>query len=302
MTSQPIEFLSPPADVPVILLPERSTIFAKRAERLKQLAEGHSLGDWLRFISLLTQAQHDALQSLVELPLPEAGSLELARQHGMPPLNAMAQQRPTHWHEVLNSLLDALMPHAPASAAAQLHALQLAPSERLEKMAGAILGGTPDPADLADLPFIAAALQVVWTAWASRLDASSLALLDTPEVCPCCGSLPVASMVRISSAVNNLRYLHCSLCNSEWNIPRSTCTSCRTDKEVCYQQIEGSNGAVRAECCDDCHSYLKIMVQEKDFAVDPAADDLATLTLDMLVDEAGYSRSGPNLLLLGGTT
>ncbi|MEI7614815.1 MAG: formate dehydrogenase accessory protein FdhE, partial [Betaproteobacteria bacterium] len=130
----------------------------------------------------------------------------------------------------------------------------------------------------------------------------TLALLDTPEVCPCCGSLPVASVVRISSAVNNLRYLHCSLCNSEWNIPRSTCTSCRTDKDVSYQQIEGSNGAARAECCDDCHSYLKIMVQEKDFAVDPIADDLATLALDMLVDEAGYSRSGPNLLLLGGAT
>jgi FdhE protein len=29
------------------------------------------------------------------------------------------------------------------------------------------------------------------------------------------------------------------------------------------------------------------------------ADDLATLALDMLVDEAGYERSGPNLLLIG---
>jgi FdhE protein len=29
------------------------------------------------------------------------------------------------------------------------------------------------------------------------------------------------------------------------------------------------------------------------------ADDLATLALDMLVDEAGYGRSGPNLLLVG---
>ena len=30
------------------------------------------------------------------------------------------------------------------------------------------------------------------------------------------------------------------------------------------------------------------------------ADDLATLTLDMLVDEAGYVRSGPNLLFAPG--
>ena len=32
--------------------------------------------------------------------------------------------------------------------------------------------------------------------------------------------------------------------------------------------------------------------------IDPVADDLATLALDLLVDEAGYGRSGPNLLLV----
>ena len=31
------------------------------------------------------------------------------------------------------------------------------------------------------------------------------------------------------SAINNLRYLHCSLCNSEWNVTRATCTACDTD-------------------------------------------------------------------------
>jgi FdhE protein len=41
-------------------------------------------------------------------------------------------------------------------------------------------------------------------------------------------------------------------------------------------------------------------LQDKDPLVDPVADDLATLPLDLLVDEAGYERSGPNLFLLGG--
>jgi len=35
--------------------------------------------------------------------------------------------------------------------------------------------------------------------------------------------------------------------------------------------------------------------------LDPVADDLATLALDMLVDEAGYARSGPNLLLINAS-
>ena len=64
------------------------------------------------------------------------------------------------------------------------------------------------------------------------------------------------------------------------------------------RELEGSNGAVRAETCDNCKSYLKIVYQEKDPYVDPVADDLATLALDILVDEAGFERSGPNLLLL----
>jgi FdhE protein len=56
---------------------------------------------------------------------------------------------------------------------------------------------------------------------------------------------------------------------------------------------------VRAETCDSCKSYLKIVYHEKG-GFDPVADDLATLALDILVDEAGYSRAGPNLLFVPG--
>ena len=47
-------------------------------------------------------------------------------------------------------------------------------------------------------------------------------------------------------------------------------------------------------------SYLKILYQEKAPEGDPVADDLATLALDMLVDAAGYTRAGPNLLFVPG--
>ena len=46
---------------------------------------------------------------------------------------------------------------------------------------------------------------------------------------------------------------------------------------------------------------IKIFYQEKDPQVEPNADDLATLALDVLVDEQGYGRSGPNLLFHPGT-
>ncbi len=298
MEIKPIDFNPPTDEAPEILLPVRSSVFADRAERFDALAANHKLADWLHFLGHLTRAQHEALQSLPELPPLSAAALEQAREHHMPPLNATAAVRPAVWRDVLRQLIAALLPHAPEASVPLLTALAAADDIRLEALADGLLHGEPDPAAAGELPLVAAALQVVFTAQAARLESDQRQKLDTPGVCPCCGSLPVASLVRLGAAVNNLRYLHCSLCNTEWNVPRATCTACGGDKGLAQHQIEGSNGAVRAETCDSCKSYLKIAYQDKDPRIDPVADDLATLALDLLVDEAGYGRSGPNLLLV----
>jgi FdhE protein len=298
METKPIEFNPPTEEAPAILLPMAASVFAERADRFAALAAGHKLADWLNFLGRLTRAQHDALQSLSELPPLAAAALEQARQHHMPPLNATAAERPPAWRDVLRQLVAALLPYAPEASVPLLTALADSDDIRLEALADGLLHGEPDPSAAGELPLVAAALQVVFTAQAARLDATQLQKLDTPGVCPCCGSLPVASLVRLGAAVNNLRYLHCALCNTEWNVPRATCTACGDDKGLAQQQIEGGNGAMRAETCDGCKSYLKIAYQEKDPRIDPVADDLATLALDLLVDEAGYGRSGPNLLLV----
>ncbi len=41
-----------------------------------------------------------------------------------------------------------------------------------------------------------------------------------------------------------------------------------------------------------------MLYQARDMSVDPFADDLATLALDLLVAEAGWARHAPNPLLL----
>ncbi len=298
METKPIEFNPPTEEAPAILLPVAASVFAERADRFAALAEGHKLADWLHFLGRLTRAQHDALQTLPELPPIPAAALEQAHRHHMPPLNATAAERPPVWREVLRQLVAALLPYAPEASVPLLTALADCDDLHLEALADGLLHGEPDPNAAGELPLVAAALQVVFTAQAARLDATQLQKLDTPGVCPCCGSLPVASLVRLGAAVNNLRYLHCALCNTEWNVPRATCTACGGDKGLAQQQIEGGSGAMRAETCDGCKSYLKIAYQEKDPRIDPVADDLATLALDLLVDEAGYGRSGPNLLLV----
>lgn len=299
MQAQPINFQPPTDEAAPFLLPTSANLFADRADRFAALAEGHSLGDWLAFLGRLSAAQQTALMLLPELDLPPAEALANARRHGMPPLDPA--RRPAAWRDVLRRIAGELAVDAPDGAATALATLQTAADNDLERRADILLAGDLDTADAGELPFVAAALQVVYTRLASQLDASQLQKLEHHHVCPCCGSSAVASIVRLGATINNLRYLHCSLCNSEWNVSRAVCTACDSDKEVALQELEGSAGAVRAETCDSCRSYLKIVYQDKDPRVDPVADDLATLALDLLVDDAGYQRSGPNLLLIGAS-
>ena len=76
------------------------------------------------------------------------------------------------------------------------------------------------------------------------------------------------------------------------------CITCRSTGALSLRGIEGDSGAVKAEVCDDCHTYAKMLYEAKDMQIDPFADDLATLGLDMMVAEAGWARHAPNPLLL----
>jgi len=55
---------------------------------------------------------------------------------------------------------------------------------------------------------------------------------------------------------------------------------------------------VQAETCPECRGYLKLCRLERDPHLDPWADDLATLALDLLVEQQGFERGGLNFLLL----
>jgi FdhE protein len=297
----PIKSSSEP---PAVIAPA-TDIFAARAARFEQLATGHTLGDWLRFLAVISRAQHDALQTLPVLPLPSADALLQAREHRMPPLPAQHWQRDPAWHGVLRQLAATVMPAAPEAARADLARIATLPADKLEELAERVLHTEFYGDDAALLPYVGAALQVLWTGLAQKVGAgpSGIAALDVPGVCPCCGFLPVASIVKTVGETANLRYLHCALCNTEWNLVRVKCAACDANDGISYRQLEGAGvknpAAMRAETCDSCKSYLKIVYTEKG-GVDPVADDLATLALDILVDEAGYARAGPNLLLVPG--
>jgi FdhE protein len=289
-------------DIPRLRLPDRAGVFAARARRLRQQAAagaaGQAIGDYLRLMAAVVEAQQLALATFVPPP-PAPAELSRAHAHGMPPIQASAWPRAGEWRAMLEQLCRCVgaAPEAPAAAREACERLRTLPAPRLEAEADALLAPRADGVELATAPFVMAALQVYWVALASRLSSVDVPALDVPGVCPVCGTLPVASIVRSDERFQGYRYLHCALCATEWHLVRITCSQCQGNTHIAYHSIEGGADAIRAESCDDCHTYRKILYQEKDPAVEPVADDLATLALDLLMTEAGYHRGSGNPLL-----
>ena len=276
-------------------------LFAERAQRLDRLAHGHSLEPYLRFSAALSAAQDAAMGQLAGVPIQNEQTLAHCYEHGLPPLSIDGHDRDAVWHKALRRLLEALNRDAlSADAATVANRLQAAGAQKLEIAADNLLAGVYTGVDVGEAPFIGAALQVYWVKMALQLPATAVGSPAQIGLCPVCGSHPVASVVRIGGAQQGLRYLVCSLCCSEWHMVRVKCSACSATKGLTYLGIEGGSEAIKAECCDQCKTYLKIFYLEKDTTLVPAADDLASIPLDLLVDAEGYNRIGPNLLFAPG--
>jgi FdhE protein len=284
--------------IPRLRLPDRATVFSMRAQRLRQLSDGHAIGDYLCLMAAVADAQQASLASCqARLPTPQ--QIAQARAHRMPLVHANGWPREDLWRDVLKLLCDSVstLPSLPGGVRDACDRLRGAQPEQLETQADALLTAQTAGIDVATAPIVMAALQVYWVDLASRLLIEDVAQLDVPGVCPVCGSLPVASVVRTDSRSQGYRYLHCALCATEWHMVRVTCSQCEGTKNIVYHSIEGGSEAIRAESCDTCRTYRKILYQEKDAGVEPVADDLASLTLDLLLSEAGFHRASGNPLL-----
>lgn len=320
--------------IPRLLLPQPTSLFTARALRLRELAQGKIKGipvdagmqGYLVLMAALADAQAAVVAKLAPgaVPVADADALRRAVQHRMPVL-PVSGARPPVWRTIFHDLLSELAATAAAQPAlsagltqvlAQLRALDDA---ALDACADAVLDENGDNLNPMHAPFVAAALQILWSTSASQLRATRVPDLETGALCPVCGSHPVASVIRIGGQSQGYRYLHCGICESEWHMVRVKCSTCEQNGKIAYQGLDAKDAApfdpvtakddklankandpkkvARAETCDDCHTYRKVFNQEHDYNVEPLADDLASLMLDLLVGEAGYQRASGNPLL-----
>ncbi|ANY90207.1 MULTISPECIES: formate dehydrogenase accessory protein FdhE [Pseudomonas] len=289
---------------PFLNLPP-ANLFERRAERLEQLAEGNALGQYLMLIARLCRIQ----QQLVDNPpsaLPVAGERQrLCISHGLPPLAADSLVREGPWLVWLKALLERFDGASDGALGEALRTLRESDDSQRKGWAIALLAGQYDAVPAALVPFIGAALQAAWSHWLLTLPEPELKPADSLAQCPACGSPAMAGVVRNRGKHNGLRYLVCSLCACEWHVVRVKCVYCESSKDLRYSNLEDDRHApgkapLRAECCPGCQSYLKQSYLENDAAAEPLADDLASLALDMRLDEEGFQRLGPNLMLAPG--
>ena len=286
---------------PALILPDLTTRFANTAARLEALSAKHPMEDWLRFMARLARAQHVVAMTLGPFPKLGQVAVEQAVHARMPPLSADGHRRDATWREALVMLLDSFDDRdMPAPAREVMASLRTREGNEVEALADGFLRQGVNSADAGAALYVAAALQVYFTHMAAALPEAFLRLLPQRGLCPCCGSTPVSGMVTATGQTPGTRYLYCSLCSTAWNHVRAVCITCGQARSVSLKEIDGGSGAVKAETCDECHTYAKMLYRARDTKVDPFADDLATLGLDLLVGEAGWARHAPNPLLLIG--
>jgi FdhE protein len=279
------------AEGPLLRLPALSEVFSRRAARLRELSSGHELEAFLRLVAALVDAQNAALDKL------PAGSLP--KLSGKAPLDPVTFKRDATWREALKRLLETIDSAAlPDAAQEARNGLQKASAETLEGLADRFIGGDVAAKEAAQTVFIAAALQVAWTRMAALLDPSDVGSVDSDSgLCPVCASPSVAGVVTPGGTKFGHRHLCCSLCNTSWRYVRVRCVHCSSTDKISYRQLAGTT-YLRCECCENCHGYSKLFYLEKAKPVEPLADDLASLGLDVLVGEEGFSRV-PNPFVLG---
>lgn len=269
------------SEAPRLRLPDPAGTFDGRARRLDALASGHAAAEWLELLASIARGQQAAVRDVAVAARRASGD--------GPPLAMARVPRDAAWQQMLDVVLDtADNPELPLEARAAIARLVAASPADRDQLAGRVLAGALRAEELAEATFVGAALQAWFGTLAGALE--PLAPGAAERTCPICGAQPVAAIVDGSTRV---RYLTCSLCGTEWHLPRLTCAACGTEEGLAYFRIEGDEGA-EAEACTACHGYLKLFDREKRPGADPLADDVATLGLDVLLAEEGFRRIGSN--------
>lgn len=280
------------ADRPKIRPPQTTTLFAQRAARCDALAPQSAMSDWLRFIGRLARQQDLGAHRFGDQAADLLAQATAAKQLQVAKLISTRQ-----WHALLHFILEGLRVDAPAPLAEAIARLLARSSAEQADIATLLLNGEVAQPQLAEATLLGGAIELAATLAASAFQCDKHHAVATH--CPCCNGAPVASVLTPagSGGDGNLRYLVCGTCNTEWHHVRTQCVHCGHGGQLVYSHLDERPLAWRAETCTACGTYLKLFLREHTADLDPVADDLASLDLDLALGQEGLLRRGANLFL-----
>lgn len=287
----------PSGAIAPIMQPELVLLYSNRLARLQALAQQHAaMHDYLLFASEIVKAQEKLLKS--QALQPQTLSEPLLVDWGKPPLLKTSYQRNSYWREVLEAILkhfDTIGLYTDQPIMQTVSRVRAMTDQVKESAASDLLAGHIATVGSDAAPFFWAALSLYWAQLARQRPLEVHERIGAKRhVCPICGSAPIASVITGGQEIDGLRYLHCNLCESEWHYVRAQCSNCESSGKLNYWALDDVEAQVKTESCDDCHSHLKILYLNKNPRLDPVADDLDSLALDVLMEEKGFSRSTVN--------
>lgn len=286
-------------EAPFAFLPDPVSMFETRASRFAFLAGSGNLGPYLAFLADLSRAQARAAAALPALPpLPDA-RLRLCREAAMPPIERPGLARDP---DLLRSFeafcTEAESIEMPDAARSAFEAIRTAPPEDLVWAFECLLSDQIPEGAAAPFLFVAGAVQIHLSRRAATLDPAGLVPIGT-GLCPSCGGKPVSSSVMAAQGIENVRYACCAGCATRWNEVRIKCLCCGSNAGLAYRSVETVEASVKAESCNDCGQWLKIFYLTQNPTLDPVADDVASLGLDLMMRETHFSRGGFHAFLAG---
>ena len=108
--------------------------------------------------------------------------------------------------------------------------------------------------------------------------------------CPICGAWPTLAELR---GLEKNRRLRCGRCAADWPLPVLHCAFCGELHHDNLRSLlpEGEEQTRRVDVCESCKGYLKTVSTLQPLSPrDIALRDLASIDLDLMARERGYSR------------
>ena len=282
------------AAIEPLIFPDLERLYARRADKLRALTnegqEDYILlnKEYFLFLSHLVDGQKEIVLHSPLSPADAATIRALAADGYRDERLAETLEALTAWQTAYAQLVAYLTPHLKPSIASDL----AADLERLDVLSGQaalLLRGQYDQVDAGQAVLLWAALSVCW-AQAMRQHEVSSGGIGHATHCPCCGALPVASLV-LGGDSEGLRYLQCSLCETRWHRVRGVCVNCHSSADIQYYMLY-EKSPVQAEACGTCNTFIKMFRLDYDPELEAVSQNLIDQFLDSLVEQQGFARLG----------